>query len=114
MVIEGQTLSGSIARSWALTKGYKRWILLIFIMILVLNLVISMTIGNIKLIAGTPADILLTGSISNTYIAIQAVTYAITQTIVAVINAVFTSAIYYEIRNLKEGLSSQDIGAVFD
>ena len=41
LIVEGKGITDSISRSWELTKGYKRWILLLVIILIVISTIIS-------------------------------------------------------------------------
>ena len=113
MIVEKKSITDSIGRSWELTKGYKRWILLLWIMLIVISAVISGVLGAFTLIAGDPTTVLLEGA-SNSYYVINSILSALAQAITTMISTAGVAAVYYEIRQLKEGVGAESLAAVFD
>lgn len=113
LIVEKKGIVDSISRSWELTKGYKRWILLFLIIITIFSFVISAILGTFILIAGDPTTVALEGGSINYYV-LNAILTALGQVFAALINAVGVAAVYYEIRQLKEGIDAESLAAVFD
>lgn len=113
MIVEKIGITDSIGRSWELTKGYKRWILLLCIILMLISLVIGVVLGAFTLIAGDPATVMLEGG-SNSYFVINSIFSALAQAITTMISTAGVAAIYYEIRQLKEGIGAENLAAVFD
>lgn len=113
LIVEGQSITESISRSWDLTKGYKRWILLLFIILIVLSSIIGGVLGAFTLISGDPTDALLGGG-STTFHIFNSLFSALAQALSTMISATGVAAIYYEIRQLKEGIGAENLAAIFD
>jgi len=113
LIVEGKGITDSISRSWNLTKGYKRWILLLFIIITIISIIITAIITALSLVAGDPVTIALEGG-SPTYYILNAIFSAIAQAISTMISATGVAAVYYEIRQIKEGVGAESLAAVFD
>jgi len=113
LIVEGKGITDSISRSWELTKGYKRWILLLVIILIVISTIISAVLGAFTLIAGDPTTVVLEGGSTSFHI-LNAIFSALAQAISTMISATGVAAIYYEIRQLKEGIGAESLAAVFD
>lgn len=113
LIVEGKGITDSISRSWELTKGYKRWILLLVIILIVISTIISAVLGAFTLIAGDPTTVVLEGGSTSFHI-VNAIFSALAQAISTMISATGVAAIYYEIRQLKEGIGAESLAAVFD
>jgi membrane-anchored glycerophosphoryl diester phosphodiesterase (GDPDase) len=113
MLFEQTSVTDSLSRSWELTKGYKRWILLILVIISVISMIIStvLTLGSIPF--GDPNTAIFTGG-TVTFWIIYSFMSALGQSISVLLNASAVAALYYEIRDLKEGIIPETIAAVFD
>ena len=113
LIVEEQGITDSISRSWELTKGYKRWILLLFIILMVFSAIIGAMLGLFTMIAGDPTTVMLEGG-SPTYHFLNSIFTALTQTITTMISATGVAAVYYELRQIKEGIGAESLAAVFD
>ncbi len=113
LIVEGNSVTDSISRSWELTQGYKRWILLLFLIFLVISALVSGILGVFTLMAGDPTTVMLEGG-SNLYHFLNAVFSALSQAITTMISATGVAAIYYEIRHLKEGIGAENLAAIFE
>ena len=113
LIVEGQGITDSLSRSWDLTKGYKRWILLLFIIIVVISSIIGGVLGAFTLVAGDPTTVLLEGG-STTFHILNSFFSAVSQALSTMISATGIAAVYYEIRQLKEGIGAESLAAVFD
>jgi hypothetical protein len=113
MLAEKVSLGDVFGRSWELARGYKWWILLTFIIITIIAAVIEGVLAAIALpFSGDLMDV-TTYSSSSYYIA-TGITTAISQTLNILITSSSVAALYYEIRDLKEGIIPETIASVFD
>jgi len=113
LIVEREGVTDSIARSWDLSKGYKRWILLLVFMMMVVSFILGIIQSTFSLMLGDPTEVLMTGG-TPTYHFVNSVFSAIVQTITSMISATGVAAIYYEIRQIKEGIGPESLAAVFD
>jgi hypothetical protein len=113
LIVEGKSITESISRSWQLTSGYKRWIFLLWIIISVISAIIGAILGAFTLIAGDPTTVLLEGG-STVFHFTNAVFSALTQAISTMIGAAGVAAVYYELRQIREGIGAESLAAVFD
>lgn len=105
-VVERTSIKDSFGRSWDLTKGY-RWKIFGLVLIYLLAIIaISLVVGVLS-----KASLMQGGGLHNT-------TYIILQWLQSVITAVLTAigitAIYYELRTVKEGMAPEELAAAFD
>lgn len=106
-VLESTGIGEAFGRSRELTKGY-RWS--IFALLLIYG-IISMLVGfGVLLVSGVAVSQASQVHGNVVYIVL---TWLI-QVVLAVITAVGTTAIYYELRTVKEGVSPQQLAAAFD
>lgn len=103
----------TLSRSWELSKGSKRWILLFFIVLTIISLVLTTVFSLISLPFGNQALALLEGG-STTFWIMNAISSALTQVFVLFITVAGLTSIYYEIREMKEGVNQDKLSAVFD
>lgn len=112
---EDVPLFGTFARSWELTRGYKGWIWLgMFVMNLILIAAFAIPIALLAPLYGT--------LLSDTDLGLQpkglSVTlgslFSLVLYFVLALYASFICAIYTELREIREGLLSEEIAAVFD
>lgn len=113
LVIEGRSIADSIGRSWELTRGYKRWILLLWVILTIVSAIISAVLGLFTLLAGDPTTVLLEGG-STTFYLMNAFFSAIAQALSTMLGAAGIAAVYYEIRQIKEGVGAESLAAIFD
>lgn len=113
LIVERKGITDSISRSWQLTSGYKRWVLLLWIILAVISMIISAVLSIFSLVAGDPTTVMLEGG-SGFYFFMSAITSAIAQTFATMINATGVAAIYYELRQIREGVGAESLAAVFD
>ncbi len=111
--LEGQGITDSISRSWELTKGYKRWLLLLFIILIFLSAIIGALASVFVLLAGDPTTVMLEGG-SPTYYILNSLFTALSQAMTTMISATGIAAIYYELRQIKEGIGAENLAEVFD
>lgn len=118
---EDTSLFGSFGRSWQLTRGYKWWVWLATI---VMGLIVTVIFVVILLIASLTTYSALVGNdgflendISSAFtigaflvgLLISALTY-----LIIALYASFITALYTELRELKEGPLGEEMSAVFD
>jgi len=113
LIVEEQSITESISRSWSLTQGYKRWVLLIFVIFMVISVVISTVLSAFTLIAGDPTTVMLEGGTPSFRI-LNSLFTALAQAGSTMISATGVAAIYYEIRQIKEGVGAESLAAIFD
>lgn len=113
LLVEKRGVIETLGRSWELTKGYKRWVLLIVIILWVISTVISVLLTLVSVPFGDPNMAAMTGG-SVTFWIIYAFASAVAQAIAVLISASSVAAVYFEIRDLKEGITPESIASVFD
>ena len=110
-VVEKPQGLGAFARSRALTRGV-RWA--IFGMFLLYVLAATMVSILIALGAGIGTGFGLLGFLSGPVAILRVILQAIEQGVFGVFGAVFASALYYELRSVKEGLAPESLASVFE
>lgn len=105
LMVENPGIFGSLSRSRELTKGY-RWhllglFLLAFVITTVVNIVVPMPFG-------------LLGAIDPSLAAVGAIVGLALQLFTTVFMAVVLAVAYHDLRVAKEGVSTDQIAAVFD
>ena len=113
MVVEKKGVTESLGRSWELTKGYKWWLLLLTIILWVITAIISAVLTLASVPFGNPTMATFTGG-STLFWIVYAFSSALAQAIGVLISTAAVAAIYYEIRDLKEGITPKSIASVFD
>ena len=113
LIVEQRGVFDSISRSWQLTKGYKRWILLLAIIYSVISAIIGGVLTAFTLIAGDPTTAMLEGG-STTFYILNAFFSGLTQALTTMISAIGVAAIYFELRQIREGAGAESLAAVFD
>jgi len=113
LIVERPGVFDSISRSWELTSGYKRWILLLWILMTIASMIIGGVFGFLSFALGDPTTMAM-GGVSMTYLFVSAIFSALIQAISTMISAVGIAAVYYEIRYVKEGVGAESLAAVFD
>lgn len=113
LIVEDKTVTESISRSWELTNGYKGWIFLLMVIYIILGAVIGGVFGLFIGIAGDPATIMLEGG-TPTFFFVNALFSGLSQAVTTMISATGVAAIYYEIRQIKEGIGAESLAEVFD
>lgn len=111
-VIEGGTITGALSRSWSLSKGYKRWILLMIIIFGVLAAVIGLVFQIPVLFFGNAQTALLEGGSMTFWIA-NAIGSGLSQMVSIALSYVGLTATYLEIRRVKEGVDFDRIADIF-
>lgn len=113
LLVEKCGVTEALGRSWSLCKGYKRWILLIVVILWVISMVLTIVLTLLATPFGDPNTASLTGG-SLLFWLVYASMSAIAQALTVMINASAVAAIYYEIRDLREGITPMSIASVFD
>jgi hypothetical protein len=103
-VVERPGIIGSFNRSWDLTKGYRWPVLGLLLILFVILLVFSIVVGGAAGIGFVFMDSLALIVIAD-YV-ISAITGVFASVVIAVL--------YHDLRVAKEGVSSEQIAAVFD
>jgi len=111
-VIENTTIMESFSRSWSLSKGYKRWILLMMIIFGVIGAVIGLVFQIPVLFFGNSQTALLEGGSTTFWIA-NAIGSGLAQMVSAALSYVGLTATYLEIRRVKEGVESDKLADIF-
>ena len=111
-IIEGGTVTGALSRSWTLSKGYKRWILLMIIIFSVLGAVIGLVFQLPVLFFGNSQTAMFEGG-STTFWVANAIGSGLAQMVSAALTYVGITATYLEIRRVKEGVDIDKIADIF-
>lgn len=111
-VIEGGSFLGAFSRSWTLSKGYKRWILLMLIIFGVLGAVIGLVFQLPVLFFGNSQTAMIEGG-TRAYWVANAIGTGFSQMITVALSAVGLTATYLEIRRVKEGVESDKLADIF-
>jgi hypothetical protein len=107
-IVERTGVFGAFRRSRELTRGHKWAIFGVYLLFIVLMIVISIPFGALTAIttlgSADPANpsMLATGA------------YVINTMITSIIGSTFVAAIYYELRQIKEGIGPEALASVFD
>ena len=107
-VVEHTGVFGAFSRSRELTRGYRWPIFGLYVAFFVLMIIISVTFGvliGIGTLAGSPAT-------SQPIVEIGSST--VSTMITSIIGSTFVAAIYYELRQIKEGIGPEALASVFD
>ncbi|CAM3881413.1 hypothetical protein [Litorimonas haliclonae] len=113
LLVEKTGVLETLSRSWELTKGYKRWILLVTIILTIISFVFSIVITLVSVPFGDPNTAALTGA-SVAFWVVNSFVSALAQCFAVMINSAAVAAMYFEIRDLKEGITPESIASVFD
>ena len=113
IAVEDNGPVASLSRAWDLSKGSKRWVLLFYVILIGISLVLGAVFTLIALPFGDSTTALLEGA-SNTYWILSALGGAINQIVITLFTVAGLTSIYYEIRDVKEGVSQDKLSAVFD
>lgn len=111
-VIEGESVTGAFSRSWSLSKGYKRWILLMMIIFGVLGGVIGLVFQLPVLFFGNSQTAMFEGGSTAFWVA-NAIGTGLAQMVAAALSYVGLTATYLEIRRVKEGVESDKLADIF-
>jgi hypothetical protein len=113
LLVEKRGVTESLGRSWELSKGYKRWILLIVVILTVISMILSTVLSLFAMPFGDVNTAPLLGG-SVMFWLVYAAASGIAQALAVMINASAVAAMYYEIRDLREGITPMSIASVFD
>jgi len=113
IAVEDNGPVASLSRAWDLSKGSKRWVLLFFVVLMIVSAVLQALFALIALPFGDATTALLEGA-SNTYWIVNAIGATIAQIFIFLLTVAGLTSIYYEIRDVKEGVSQDKLSAVFD
>ena len=113
LIVEKKGVTESISRSWQLTQGYKRWILLLWFLIIIISSLIGGVFGVALVFFGDPATVMLDGG-STSYHVANAIFSALSQALSTMVGAAGVAAVYYELRQIREGIGAESLAAVFD
>ena len=112
---EETSLFGSFGRSWQLTRGYKWWVWLATI---VMGIIVSLIFVVAMLVIGASSLGQLSGSDMNISFTaasfIGGLLFSILMYLAICLYASFTTALYTELRELKEGPLGERMSAIFD
>ena len=103
--MEDKDVVETLSRSWTMSRGSKRWILLFMIVMFVVSLIIQTVFSIVAL----PFESQVT-----LYAIVSVLTYALSQVVSLMLTGAGVSAIYYEIRDVKEGAVQETLSTVFD
>jgi hypothetical protein len=107
-VVEHTGVFGAFSRSRELTLGYRWPIFGLYVAFFVLLIIVSAAFGvlvGIGALAGSPAISLPIVEIGSSTVSTM---------ITSIIGSTFAAAIYYELRQLKEGIGPEALASVFD
>ena len=112
IVLEGQGVTDSLSRSWIMSKGFKRWLLLLAIVFGIISTIISVLVSIPIYFMGDPNLALLEGA-SPLYWIMNGVLSAVAQAVASVIGMAWSTAAYVEIRKVREGVDPESKIDVF-
>jgi hypothetical protein len=109
-VVERTGVFGSFGRSRELTRGHKWAIFGAYLLFIIVVIVISIPFGVVTAIAA-----LASGAPDPTQPSTLAtVAYVLNSMITGIIGSTFIASIYYELRQIKEGIGPEALASVFD
>jgi len=111
-IIEGRSITESLSRSWDLSKGYKRWILLTIIILSVIGAVVGLAFSIPVAFFGNSQTALLEGGATSFWIA-NAIATGLSQMASIALSYVGLTATYLEIRRVKEGVDTGKVADIF-
>jgi len=112
IVLEGQGVTDSISRAWTLSKGSKRWLLLLSIVFALIAAVVSVVISIPVLLMGDPNLAMLEGASAGYWI-FNGVVSALGQVFGTVIGVAWSTAAYVELRKIREGVDPESQVDIF-
>jgi len=112
IVLEGQGVMDSISRSWTLTKGSKRWLLLLAVVIGVIGSIVGAIVAIPIYLMGSPEVAIIEGA-SLGYWIVNGVLSTISQVITTVLGVAWATAAYVELRKIREGVDPESKVSVF-
>jgi hypothetical protein len=113
-VVENTPVMVAFDRSQDLTKGHRWAIFGLFVAYYIVQLIITMIVLSVVIfsVLGSPEALGIAAGTAKAWPAILA--SAIAQMINAVLSATGTASIYYELRQIKEGVGPEALASVFD
>ncbi len=112
IVLEGQGVMDSISRAWALTKGSKRWLLLLGFVFGVIGAIVGAVVSIPLYLFADPNVALFEGA-SAPYWIMNALASTIGQVVGTVIGVAWTTSAYVEIRKIREGVDPESQADIF-
>ena len=114
---EETSLFGSFGRSWQLTSGYKWWVwlatIVMGIIMTVIFTILILIVGGVGM-AGLSGSAVATSSGLTPMLFIFGILFSLSIYLVFALYASFTTALYTELRELKEGPLGERMSAIFD
>ena len=111
-VVEGGSVTDALSRSWEISKGYKRWLLLAYIIFTVLGAVIGLVFQIPVLFFGNSQMAFFEGGSTSFWIA-NAIATGLTQMVTLALSYVGLTAAYMEVRRVREGLIIESVADIF-
>jgi len=105
LAMEDKSAVETLSRCWEMSRGSKRWVLLYIIVMLVVALIIQSVFSIITL--PFAFDVKL-------YLIVSVLASILSQAVNLTLTAAGGAAIYYEIRDVKEGAVQETLSTVFD
>jgi len=112
IVLEGQGVFDSLGRSWSLTKGSKRWLLLLAIVFGVIGAIIGVVLAIPVYLIANPNIAMLEGA-STGYWILNGIVSMLGQVVGTVLGVSWVTAAYVEIRKVREGVDPESQVDVF-
>ena len=110
LIVERTGVFGALGRSRELTSGYRWPIFGLYIAYFVLAMILSLGVGALTgSNPGDPAAAAASG-LAPVHLIISVIMIMVTQTI----NATLVSSVYYELRQIKDGVGPESLASVFD
>jgi hypothetical protein len=107
-VVEHTGVFGALSRSRELTRGHRWAILGLYVAVIILMIIVSM------LFAGLTGMSMLAEPTSTTPSLVELGSSMVSSMITSIIGSTFAAAIYYELRQIKEGIGPEALASVFD
>ena len=107
-VVEHTGVFGAFSRSRELTRGHRWAIFGLYVAFIILMIIISMVF------AGLTGISTLSASPATTPLAVQMVSGIVSSMISGIIGSTFLASVYYELRQIKEGVGPEALASVFD
>lgn len=106
-VVENTGITETFSRSAALTKGYRWPIFWLMILYSIASVLVSLLVTRMAGVSFAQAN-----TVTNN-IPYIVMTWAV-QVVLAIVTSVGVSAVYYELRTVKEGIAPEQLAAAFD
>jgi len=113
-IVEHTGVLGAFSRSRELTRGHRWAIFGLYIVLIILVFIIAMVVGALTVaFTGVPGS--LTGSADAATPAFaEMASSALSTMITNILGSVLSASIYYELRQIKEGIGPEALASVFD